>query len=617
MAVSRVRFLTSEAVGPGLVRGSILASWKRSRDLGVAADHVEQPYRNDPEVDTPLTRTAGPVLRSLRGQLDGQPMSVVLTDPTGLVLSRETGEGELERHLERVLLAPGFNYSESFVGTNGIGTALEVGGPAHVFGHEHYAENLEDLACAAVPIRHPITGRTVGAIDLTCWAKDAGPLLLTLAKTTAEQIRQALLAGAAAHQLEFLQEYLRTCRRMAGIVFGVSDDTVWLNEHARTLLDPLDQAAMLAQATEALMDDRHASVIAELPSGLKARMHGRWVPDGPRRGALVVHVKLLDSGEVEGHGGPARLPPPGLVGSAPIWLRACDEVDNAFRSGDWLAVEGEPGVGKLALLRAVHQLRHPSGRLVVLDAAAALGDAAWVTDVARVLGEDADTVVVQHVDVLDDVTLRGLSAVLQAVRAAHGERPVRVAVTLAATTKGEELLAVLRHFPRTVEVPPLRLHSEDLQPLVAFFLGRLGQGEQLACSPEAMSVLLRGWWPGNAAQVMEALRQVVRHRRAGIILPEDLPPAVHVVSRRLLSQLESLERDAIVQALLAAHGNKSEAAQRVGDVPRDDLPQDPRLRDRGPDPLKRAADVAPVGHGPICSTATKPSPLTTRSRAAS
>ena len=211
------------------------------------------------------------------------------------------------------------------------------------------------------PSAIPISGRTVGAIDLTCWAKDAGPLLLTLAKTTAEQIRQALLAGAAAHQLEFLQEYLRTCRRMAGIVFGVSDDTVLLNEHARTLLDPLDQAAMLAQATEALMDDRHASVIAELPSGLKARMHGRWVPDGPRPGALVVHVKLLDSGEVEGHGGAARLPPPGLVGSAPIWLRACDEVDNAFRSGDWLAVEGEPGVGKLALLRAVHQLRHPSG----------------------------------------------------------------------------------------------------------------------------------------------------------------------------------------------------------------------------------------------------------------
>ena len=111
-------------------------------------------------------------------------------------------------------LAPGFSYAEEFVGTNGIGTALEVGGPAYVFGHEHYAEDLEGLACAGVPIRDPIAGRTVGAVDLTCWRKDAGPLLLTLAKNTAEQIRQALLAGAGAQQLELLQEYLRPCRRL-------------------------------------------------------------------------------------------------------------------------------------------------------------------------------------------------------------------------------------------------------------------------------------------------------------------------------------------------------------------------------------------------------------------
>ena len=138
------------------------------------------------------------MLRNLSQQLKGQSVSVILTDPTGLVLSRLTGDGELERHLDRVLLAPGFSYAEKFVGTNGIGTALEVGGPTHVFGHEHYAENLEELACAGVPIHHPVTGRLAGAVDLTCWRKDAGSLLLTLAKTTAEQIRQALLADASA-----------------------------------------------------------------------------------------------------------------------------------------------------------------------------------------------------------------------------------------------------------------------------------------------------------------------------------------------------------------------------------------------------------------------------------
>ena len=105
------------------------------------------------------------------GEIEGQSVSVILTDPAGLVLSRLTGDGEFDRHLDRVRLAPGFSYAEKFVGTNGIGTALEVGGPADVFGHGHYAENLEKLACAGVPIHHPISGRLVGAVDLTCWRR--------------------------------------------------------------------------------------------------------------------------------------------------------------------------------------------------------------------------------------------------------------------------------------------------------------------------------------------------------------------------------------------------------------------------------------------------------------
>ena len=178
-----------------------------------------------------------------------------------MVLSRLTGDGELERHLDRVLLAPGFSYAEKFVGTNGIGTALEVGGPTHVFGHEHYAENLEDLACAGVPIHHPVTGRLVGAVDLTCWRKDAGSLLLTLAKTTAEQIRQALLADASASQLELFQEYLRTCSRTTGIVFALDQRRGHAQRPCPRLADagrPVD-AARPGDRGDARGTSRHAS----------------------------------------------------------------------------------------------------------------------------------------------------------------------------------------------------------------------------------------------------------------------------------------------------------------------------------------------------------------------
>ena len=44
----------------------------------------------------------------------------------------------------------------------------------------------------------------------------------------------------------------------------------------------------------------------------------------------------------------------------------------------------------------------------------------------------------------------------------------------------------------------------------------------------------------------------------------DLPPELHTVSRRVLSPLESLERDAIVRCLNATGGNKAEAARALG-----------------------------------------------------
>ena len=124
LARARERFLTADSVEPNQVRDTILASWWRSRRSRVAADRIDLSYIREPNLDTPLTRSAMPVLRNLREHLDGQPISVILTDADGLVLSRLAADTELDRHLDGVRLAPGFSYAEDLVGTNGIGTAF-------------------------------------------------------------------------------------------------------------------------------------------------------------------------------------------------------------------------------------------------------------------------------------------------------------------------------------------------------------------------------------------------------------------------------------------------------------------------------------------------------------
>jgi transcriptional regulator of acetoin/glycerol metabolism len=483
-----------------------------------------------------------------------------------VVLSRLAAEHELDRHLDSVYLAPGFSYSEASVGTNGIGTALEGGRPMHVFGHEHYAENLENLACAGVPIKHPISGTTLGAVDLTCWRKDADRLLITLAKTTADQITQALLNDSSGRELELLQEYLRACRRNAGIVLALNGEVVMMNDQARQVLDPSDQGVLLSQAAEALGSRHPVTLVVELPTGAKARMYCRPVRADDRLAGGVVHVKLVETASRA----TAELAPPkqhmflpGLVGSGPLWLRASQQVDSVYAAGEWLALEGEPGVGKLALLRAVHQRRNPARRIHVLDAAAAV-DQDWQVMARRELLDGTGCLVIRHVDKLSARRLHALSAALQETVAAGRERALWVAVTLSKRPATGGLADLLRFFPSTVELPPLRHHIEDLHELVPFFIAKLNQYPRLVCSSEAMQLLLRSSWPGNTEQLWQVLRKVVQHRRTGMITPADLPPECWTVSRRLLSPLESMERDAIVQSLLDYKGNKVKAAESLG-----------------------------------------------------
>jgi transcriptional regulator of acetoin/glycerol metabolism len=532
VAPDEVGRFRGEPTESGQPHAAVLATWLRSRDLRLGTDKTEVKYVGKPDVDTPLTRSAEQVLRRLCQQLDGRPVSIVLTDPTGVVLSRLTSDADLEREL----------------------------------GQERYADNVGDLACAGVPIRHPISGRTIGAVELTCWRKDAGALLPTLASTAAEQIREGLLADSGLDELELFQAYRGTCRRIRGIVFALTSDAVILNDYARTVLDPADQVALLAEATDALTAGRGGSTVVNLPTGVAARMYSRVVRNRGSIVGVVAHVELNDAESQQTRGREAASTPlPGLVGSAPLWLRACHEVEEVVQSGEWLAVTGEPGAGKMALLRTVLLHEQPGRQLVLLDAADAADDRQWLSSVRQTLIETRDSVVVRHVQALNGPRLRALSSALQHANSSERDRPLWVAVTL--TTNGLDnryLAPMLRLFPSTVEVPPLRLHLEDVQELVASFLAKLDHGGQLTCSREAMRILMRASWPGNIEQVHQLLGQVVQHRRAGVIQPSDLPPEALTISRRLLSPLESLTRDAIVTSLADAHGNKVEAARSLG-----------------------------------------------------
>ena len=66
-------------------------------------------------------------------------------------------------------------------------------------------------------------------------------------------------------------------------MLALGNNVVMLNDHARRVLDPGNQSALIGHATEALVRQNPGAVTVDLPSGVTARMFS----GGSRAAALI------------------------------------------------------------------------------------------------------------------------------------------------------------------------------------------------------------------------------------------------------------------------------------------------------------------------------------------
>jgi signal transduction histidine kinase len=206
------------------------------------------------------------VLHQLADDLAAQSVSVILTSADGVVLQRVASDPTIMNALDTVRLAPGFSYAEEFVGTNGIGTALETGRPTFIRGGEHYVGSLGGLACAGAPIVDPLTRRIVGLVDLTCSDGQSDPLLFALARSAGSQIQDRMSALAHESETALLMAYQEQTRRFPLGVLAIGGEVVLMNPHLRLTLDAADQLALLEHAST-LLPSTVATTVLALPSG--------------------------------------------------------------------------------------------------------------------------------------------------------------------------------------------------------------------------------------------------------------------------------------------------------------------------------------------------------------
>ena len=560
--------------GPGGTRDAIAKSWHRSRLSGVQPSCLDPPYAVlDDEHQHRLLRAVRPVLEHLDEQLSGCDVSLAVADADAKIASRWVTSGHLARQLDRIMLAAGFSYNEQHVGTNAIGTALEQGAATTVVGGEHFVDALQDMACAAAPIHDPRTGRVIGVIDATALCGDFSLLMLPLVRRAVADIEQRLADEASTDERLLLARFLQVTRRSRRPVVSMNDRICITNRAAAALLDVTDHAVLWEAVRRARAMPTAPDAVLQIGNAQAITARLAPVVDGGRVVGEIVELRP-ESAPRDGRSrsagasrrarsgdrraarwAPSQLPL--LVGRSTAWTETVARAVHYAQGPGRVLVQGEPGVGKLAVARAMHELRAKDAPFVVCDAAevASQGPIAWAERTARALGGPPATVVIRHLDLLAGTAAQQLAQDIDDVADHSG---VWLAATIATDLPGPRLPVVDR-FPSTVVVPPLRQRADDVPVLIE---NRLGGR---ACSPDAVSALVAQHWPGNVRELYELLDVLCREHAAGSPLGlEDLPPRLRMRRSNRLTLLEQAEVSAILDALASCSGNKVHAAKRLG-----------------------------------------------------
>jgi two-component system NtrC family response regulator len=250
----------------------------------------------------------------------------------------------------------------------------------------------------------------------------------------------------------------------------------------------------------------------------------------------------------------------GIIGSSPIIHECLTTLAHASRNNASVLITGETGTGKELFARAVHNnSMRKENKFVVVDCAAlpetlkesALfghekGSFTGADKASEGLVKQADggTLFLDEVGEMDLPMQKVFLRVLQE----RCFRPVGSRVELksdfrlvAATNRDLDKMVAEGTFRNdllyrlhtvAIELPPLRMHPEDIQEIILFHTGAICRSfdiEPKGFSPDFFQMLCAYSWPGNIRELVNTLEGAIS--KAGqepILFPMHLPNAIRV-----------------------------------------------------------------------------------------
>ncbi|MBC7344573.1 MAG: sigma 54-interacting transcriptional regulator, partial [Clostridia bacterium] len=294
-----------------------------------------------------------------------------------------------------------------------------------------------------------------------------------------------------------------------------------------------------------------------------------------------------------------------IVGRNPQFVKALEMAARVVATDAPVLIQGESGVGKEVLARAIHESSPRAQGPFVKINCAAIPDQLLESELfgyeegaftgARRGGKRGKLEVAHKgtllLDEIGDMNLTMQAKLLRVLQEKEferlgGNRPIKVDVRfIAATNRDLHQLILNKQFREDlyyrlnvmpITIPPLRERKDDIGMLTRHYLKQLGEkyGRILTCSSSTMDIFYSYSWPGNVRELQNVLEHATIMCPDNLIMPEHLPaylrnrlPATFLQERsslNLKTLLAEIEEKAIRTALEIANNNKTKAIALLG-----------------------------------------------------